>query len=208
MPGSLALERIFMDNNEMKTRLAALLLEKSYREGSFTLASGRHSEYYFDCKPTALHPEGGWLLGTIFNGLLSDQDICGVGGMTLGADPLVSAISVLSYDTARPLCAFIVRKQPKGHGTQQYIEGLGNFKPGDRVALIEDVVTTGGTLLTTCQRVKDAGLVIATIASVLDREEGGREALSQAGYPLRAIFTRKEMIEYGKKIGRTPIKAM
>lgn len=180
---------------EYKQRLARLLVEKSYREGDFTLTSGRKSDYYFDGKQTALHPEGGWLIGHLFNHLLSDiPDLVGVGGMTLGADPLVSATSVISYTLDRPLAAFIVRKTSKGHGTDQYLEGLANFAPGARVAMLEDVVTTGGSLLTACERVKAAGLNIVAVCTVLDREEGGREAIEAAGYTLRSLFRRAELV--------------
>lgn len=182
----------------MKTRLARLLLEKSYREGTFKLTSGRTSDYYFDCKPTALFPEGAYLLGHLFCDMLDGLDVAGVGGMTLGADPLVSAVTVVSYERHRPLPGFIVRKQAKGHGTNQFLEGLVNFKPGDRVAMLEDVVTTGGTLLTACERVRDAGLEIAAVLAVLDRQEGGRENLAKAGYDLKAIFTRGELVAAGK----------
>ncbi len=180
--------------DQLKRRLARLLVEKSYREGDFTLTSGKKSEYYFDCKQTALHPEGGWLLGRLFLDLLRDEAIEGVGGMTLGADPLVSAVSVLSQEAGRPLPAFIVRKQSKGHGTDQYVEGLANFRPGARVALLEDVVTTAGTLLKTIERVRNAGLTVVAVLCVLDREEGGRENLANAGYALKSIFTRKALL--------------
>jgi len=178
----------------VKDRLAKLLLEKSYREGDFTLSSGRKSDYYFDCKPTALSPEGSYLIGRFFLKMLEGQDVQGVGGMTLGADPLVSAVTVVSWLEKRPLPGFIVRKQSKGYGTNQFLEGLGNFQPGDKVAMLEDVVTTGGTLLKACERVRDAGLDIVAVLAVLDRQEGGRENLAQAGYDLRAIFTRGDLV--------------
>lgn len=178
----------------MKQRLARIILEKSYREGDFLLTSGRRSDYYFDCKPTALHPEGSYLIGSLFCEMLAAVDVQGVGGMTLGADPLVSAVTVMSYIGKRPLPGFIVRKQAKGHGTNQYLEGLGNFKTGDKVAMLEDVVTTGGTLLKACERVRDAGLDIVAVLTVLDRQEGGRENLAAAGYDLKAIFTRADLV--------------
>lgn len=187
------------DIQEMKRRLARLLVEKSYKEGQFTLTSGRQSDYYFDGKQTALHPEGGWLIGHLFNDLLADvPGLTAVGGMTLGADPLVSATSVLSYELGRPLAAFIVRKTPKGHGTMQYLEGLANLTPGAPVAMLEDVVTTGGSLLTACERVREAGFPIAAVCTVLDREEGGREAIQAAGYTLRSLFRRAELLELAK----------
>ena len=148
---------------ELKKRLAKILIERSYREGDFTLASGRKSDYYFDCRQTALHPEGSWLIGTLFNELLADLDIKGIGGMTLGADPLISATS------------------------------------SDPVAMVEDVVTTGGSLLKACERVKDAGLNVVAVCTVLDRGEGGREAIEAAGYQLRALFTRPELVELAKE---------
>ena len=114
---------------ELKKRLAKILIERSYREGDFTLASGRKSDYYFDCRQTALHPEGSWLIGTLFNELLADLDIKGIGGMTLGADPLISATTVISHEKGRPLAGLIVRKESKGHGTNQYVEGLSNSSP-------------------------------------------------------------------------------
>ena len=177
----------------MKDRLAKIILEKSYREGEFLLTSGRTTDYYFDCKPTALSPEGAYLIGSLFCEMLAGVEVRGVGGMTLGADPLVSAVTVMSYINKRPLPGFIVRKQSKGHGTNQYLEGLENFKAGARVAMLEDVVTTGGTLLKACERVRDAGLEIVAVLAVLDRQEGGRENLAMSGYDLQSIFTRGDL---------------
>ena len=179
---------------ELKRRLARLLVEKSYREGDFVLASGRRSDYYFDCRVTALHAEGSWLIGTLFNHMLLEMDIKGVGGMTMGADPLVAATTVISHEQGRPLHGLLVRKEAKGHGTGQYVEGLGNFSTGDRVAMLEDVVTTGGSLLKACDRIRDAGLSIVAVCAILDREEGGREKLREAGYDLLALFTRAELV--------------
>jgi orotate phosphoribosyltransferase len=182
---------------DFKKRLAELLLALSYREGDFTLTSGKKSDYYFDCKQTALHPEGGYLIGRIFVEMLKKYDVMGVGGMTLGADPLVTGVTVVSHVEGRPMPGFIIRKKSKGHGTNQYLEGLANFDRGDRVVLLEDVCTTGGTLITAAERVRDAGLEIAGVLAVLDREEGGRERLKEAGLELDAIFTRKELLAAG-----------
>ncbi len=181
-----------------KRRLARLLLEKSYREGDFVLASGRKSDYYFDCRVTALHAEGAWLIGTLFTHLLKGMDIKGVGGMTMGADPLVAATTVISHEQGCPLNGLLVRKEAKGHGTGQFVEGLGNFSAGDRVAMLEDVVTTGGSLLKACDRIRDAGLSIVAVCAILDREEGGREKLREAGYDLHALFTRTDLLALGR----------
>lgn len=183
----------------LKQRLAQLLIEKSYREGDFVLASGRRSDYYFDCRVTALHPEGSWLIGTLFHKLLADMPIKGVAGMSLGADPLVSATTVISHEMGRPLAGLLVRKQAKGHGTGQFVEGLGNFQPGDSVAMLEDVVTTGGSVLTACERVRDAGLKIIAVCVILDRQEGGRERLAEAGFDMQAIFTREALVALGQR---------
>jgi orotate phosphoribosyltransferase len=176
---------------ELKSRLAKLLLKLSYKEGDFTLTSGKKSDYYFDCKQTALNAEGGYLIGRLFVEMLKDYEVQGVGGMTLGADPLVTSVTVVSFLEGRPLPGFIIRKKSKGHGTNQYLEGLANFEQGDRVVLLEDVCTTGGTLITAAERVRDAGLEIVGVLAVLDREEGGRERLKEAGLELNAIFTRQ-----------------
>ena len=180
--------------NELKAKLAKLLLKLSYREGDFTLTSGKKSEYYFDCKQTALHPEGGYLIGRLFCEMLKEYKLDGVGGMTLGADPLITGVTVVSHLEERPLPGFIIRKKSKGHGTDQYLEGLANFNEGDKVVLLEDVCTTGGTLITAAERVRDAGLEIVGVLAVLDREEGGREKLKEAGMELNSIFTRQELL--------------
>lgn len=186
---------------DLKKKLAELLYTKSYKEGNFTLTSGKKSDYYFDCKQTALHPQGGYLIGKLILNLIigSQMKVKGVGGMTLGADPLISAVTVVSYLENHPLPGFIIRKKAKGHGTSAYLEGMANFESGDRVCLLEDVVTTGGTLLTACERVQDAGLKITGIICVLDREEGGRENIADAGFELTSIFTRKELLHAAKK---------
>ena len=183
---------------DLKKRLAKILVDRSYMEGTFTLASGKTSDYYFDCRQTSLHPEGAWLIGSLFNNMLADLPIKAVGGMTMGADPLISATSVMSHIQGRPLAGLIVRKTVKDHGTGRYVEGFGNVQPGDNVAMLEDVVSTGGSVLEACKRIKDLGLNIPVICTVLDRGEGGREQLLDAGYPLRAIFTRPELVELAR----------
>lgn len=180
--------------NDLKAKLARHLMALSYAEGDFTLTSGRKSDYYFDCRQTALHPEGCYLIGKLFLSMLKGSEARGVAGMTMGADPLVSSVAVLSHLEGCPLPAIIIRKASKGHGTNQFLEGLKNFQPGDTVALLEDVVSTGGTLVTAAERVRAAGLGVGDVLCVLDREEGGRERLAEAGLTLKSIFTRNELL--------------
>jgi len=177
-------------------RLKQILLENSYRQGTFTLTSGKTSDFYIDGKQTTLHAEGAYLCGKLLFGLIRSaaDPIDAVGGMTLGADPLVSAVSVVSYLEQAPIPAFIVRKEAKGHGTGNYIEGLNNLPSGGRVALVEDVVTTGGTLLQVIDRVEAAGFVVGLVATVVDRQEGGADLLADRGYPLEALFTRESLL--------------
>lgn len=184
--------------------LAKLLLEKSYREGDFTLSSGRKSNYYFDCRVTALSAEGSWLIGNIFYWMVIShpfENIKGIAGMTMGADPLVSAVTCVSYQRQEnhPLDGLLVRKEAKGHGTNQFVEGLDNFNPGDKVMVLEDVVTTGGSLLKAYHRIKEVGLDVVALGAILDREEGGRENIRAAtGLELTSIFTRESLVQYGK----------
>jgi len=179
-----------------RQRLKELLLEKSYREGTFTLTSGKTSDFYIDGKQTTLDAEGGYLCGRLLYELIKNAEspIGGIGGMTLGADPLVTAASIVSYLDNNPIPAFIIRKQAKGHGTGNFIEGKSNLEPGCRVALLEDVVTTGGTLIQVIERVENEGFKVGLIVTVVDRQEGGAEVLTAAGYPMKAIFTREQLI--------------
>ena len=179
-----------------RQRLKELLLEKSYRKGTFTLTSGKTSDFYIDGKQTTLDAEGGYLCGRLLYDLIKQEreTIDAVGGMTLGADPLVTAVSIVSFLDDNPIPAFIVRKEAKGHGTGNFIEGKKNLPTGCRVALMEDVVTTGGTLLQVIERVENEGFQVGLIVTVVDRQEGGAEALEKAGYPLKAVFTREQLI--------------
>lgn len=180
-----------------RERLAKLLLQKSYREGDFTLSSGKKSDYYFDCRVTALSAEGAYLIGNLFFLTLKRLWVSGVAGMSIGADPLVTATTYASQVNGHPLDGLLVRKESKGHGTNQFVEGLANFEPGARIAVIDDVVTSGGSLLKAYDRVKDAGLVVNTVACILDREEGGRENIREkTGLELVSLFTRRELKSY------------
>lgn len=185
-----------VSNMTERDRLKQILLTKSYRQGTFTLTSGKTSDFYIDGKQTTLSAEGAYLCGRLLHGLIvsSDRSIEAVGGMTLGADPLVTAVSVVSYLDQKPIPAFIVRKEAKGHGTGNYIEGLNNMPVGCTVALVEDVVTTGGTLIKVIDRVQAKGFKVGLVATVVDRQEGGAEELAKAGYPLASIFTREELL--------------
>ena len=179
-----------------RQRLKEILLEKSYRQGSFTLTSGLTSDFYIDGKQTTLSAEGAYLCGKLILELILKQKepIQAVGGMTLGADPLVTAVSLVSFLEKNPIPAFIVRKEAKGHGTGNYIEGLKNMPAGCRVALLEDVVTTGGTLLKVIERVEAQGFKVGVVITVVERQEGGVKTLADAGYALESIFTREELL--------------
>ena len=176
--------------------LKNILLDKSYRKGQFTLTSGKTSDFYIDCKQTTLSAEGAYLCGKLLFELLqkSETPIHAVGGMTLGADPLVTAVSIASHLAKQPIPAFIVRKEAKGHGTGNFIEGLKNMPEGCTVALLEDVVTTGGTLLKVIERVEGAGFKVGLVATVVERQEGGVEVLKKEGYTLETLFTREELL--------------
>ena len=177
-------------------RLKEILLAKSYRKGTFTLTSGKTSDFYIDGKQTTLDAEGGYLCGRLLFELIQQNSapIGSVGGMTLGADPLVTAVSIVSHLNGTPIPAFIVRKEAKGHGTGNFMEGKNNLELGSSVALVEDVVTTGGTLIKVIERVESQGLKVGLVATVVDREEGGAGILAQAGYPLQSVFTRTQLI--------------
>ncbi len=179
-----------------KKRLKELLLEKSYRKGTFTLSSGRESDFYIDGKQTTLSAEGAYLCGKLIFDLikLSSTPINAVGGMTLGADPLVTAASIVSYLEKLPIPAFIIRKESKKHGTEDYLEGKSNIPAGATVALVEDVVTTAGTLIKVIDRVEAQGYKVGLVITVVDRQEGGAEALDDKGYTLESIFTREELL--------------
>ncbi|GAB4252533.1 MAG: orotate phosphoribosyltransferase [Acidobacteriota bacterium] len=183
--------------DQERERLLAILREKSLKLGNFTLVSGQRSHYYFDSKFTTLDPEGAYLTARLVLAEIRKQgiDVEAIGGLTLGADPIVSAAAAVSYacrDQFRPLRAFIVRKEPKKHGTQRYIEGL-EPAPGMPVAIIDDVCTTGGSTLKAIRGAEEAGMRVAAVLCLVDREQGGREALS--AYPFYPLFTARELLD-------------
>lgn len=182
-----------MDERE---RLKTLLLQLSYEKKTVTLSSGRTSDFYIDVKQTSLHPEGACLLGGLLNRIIVENfsDARAIGGPTLGADPLVTAVAFASHLSQRPLAAFIVRKEPKSHGTEAWIEGTKNLQKGMPVVLVEDVLTTGSSLLKAAARVEEAGLVVVGMVLVVDREEGGKEEMAKRGYQIKSLFTRSELL--------------
>ncbi len=176
-----------------KERLKEILLEKSVITGrEFKLASGRTSDFYVDARVTTLHPEGAYLCGKIFLEMLKEFKVDAVGGYSIGADPIVTAIAVHSHMAGRPLPAFIIRKEEKSHGTGKVIEG--NFPEHANVAIFDDVVTSGGSILKGAAQVEKQGGHVVVIMSVIDREEGGKEIIEAGGYKLLSIFTKKDLL--------------
>lgn len=176
-----------------RERLLALLTRRSFRTGEFTLSSGATSDYYIDCRTTTMHAEGQVLLGEVGWTVLHDLDLDpdAIGGMTMGADPIAYAVAGESWRRGDPVNAFSVRKQEKGHGTGRRIEGC--FEPGSRVVLVEDVVTTGGSALDAARAVQEAGGEILAVLALVDRQEGGREALEEAGHRVVALYTTEDL---------------
>lgn len=176
-----------------RDRLIALLRERSVRTGDFVLASGRRSTHYVDCRRTTMHAEGLTLIGALGLAAIRGQNwsAAAVGGLTLGADPVSYAIAAASHQSPPMLHGFTVRKAPKTHGTGRRIEGC--FDRGLRVVVVEDVITTGGSALEAVAAVRAEGGAVAGVLAVVDREEGGREALEQAGLGVVSLVRMREL---------------
>jgi orotate phosphoribosyltransferase len=183
-----------LNREEVRTALITIVKEKSLITGvSRVLTSGRTSTYYIDAKMTTLDPRGANLTARLILDILKEYEVDAIGGYTLGADPIVSAVAALSAETERPIPAFIVRKEPKKHGERKMIEGP--FDPGWKVAVVDDVVTTGGSTLKACQAVEEEGGTVALAITLVDRQEGGRENLEAKGYTFISLITRDELLE-------------
>lgn len=173
-----------------KLALMTLVREKALKFGDFTLASGKKAKYYLDGKQVTLDATGSRLVGEGILDLLGNVLPQAVGGMSIGADPITGAVVTIAGVRGQPLCGFLVRKEAKGHGTERYIEGP--VKPGDRVAIVEDVVTTGGSSLQAIERCEQFGLVVTRVIAIIDRMEGGRQAFESRGYPFESLLTIRD----------------
>jgi orotate phosphoribosyltransferase len=188
------------DTAEARSSLLDLLQKKSVFRGEFTLSSGAKSNYYIDCRLTTLDPAGAWLVGQLMHALIRKEQaarkviVDAVGGLTMGADPVALAIGIYSYwvKDAPPLHVFSVRKSPKAHGQAKLIEG--NFKKGDTVVVIDDVVTRGESTIAAINAVQQEGGNVAFVAVLVNRQEGGRERIEALGYPVVSLFTRNELL--------------
>ena len=190
-----------MDQSTAKKRLGKIILERSFKYSDnppFTLASGRQSNFYFNCKPTTLDPEGMNLIGEIVFDMLKDAPVTAAGGLTLGADPIANALAVISFQRGKPIKSFIVRKDVKAHGTKSAIEG--NVAAGERVAIIDDVITTGGSTITAIEQARRAGLVVDRVITLIDREEGGRENILPHADRVESVFTRTQIMALRQEI--------
>ena len=174
----------------MKEELLELLKKHAYKKGEFKLSSGKTSEHYVNCKPVTLTGRGLTLTSLM---MLKEVKTKVVGGLTLGADPLVSGVSLVSALDGRMVNALIIRKEPKGHGTEAWIEGLLPLK-GTQVTVLEDVVTTGGSAIKAAEKLRDAGYVVDRVVSIVDRQEGGEDAIIEAKLELHSLFTLEELI--------------
>ena len=172
-----------------QNRLLKILKELSYEEGDFTLASGKKSSFYIDCKETTLNPEGMYLVGTLMYRLVQTiPGVDAVGGVSVGGDPLVCSTVLISRAIGEPLPGFFIRKEPKGHGTNLWLEGGKNLQKGMKVVILEDVVTTGGSSLKAIESTEREGLKVVGVVALLDRLDGGKEAIESKGYIFKSIF--------------------
>lgn len=187
-------------SQQTRENLKKLLLEKSVRTGKFTLASGKESDLYVDCRTTTLDAVGANMVGRLGWALVRDNilprfpEAGAIGGMTLGADPISLAVGMSSANEmgVDALRVFVVRKEAKGHGRNRRIEG--NFLPGDHVIVVDDVITTGGSTLKAIDAIEEEGGRVVAALVLVDREEGGKEAIEARDIPVYSIFTRRQLL--------------
>jgi orotate phosphoribosyltransferase len=183
----------------MKTELITMMAEKSFKyshEPAFKLVSGRVSRYYVNCKPTTLNPRGMVLIGNIIFDMVKDLDVKGIGGLTFGADPIAMAVAFASQLKGYPINAFSIRKTQKDHGIIKWVEG--DMAPGDRVIIIDDVATTGGSTIKAIERAQSEGLDVIKAVILVDRQEGGLENI-QKHVDTLAVITKDELMAYLEK---------
>jgi len=180
---------------QQRARLLELLRRHAFAERAVTLSSGKTSNFYIDCKAVTLDAEGGFLIGQLFRRVIDELAPAAgaIGGLTLGADPLATATSVASFQAGRPLHAFIVRKEPKAHGTEQWLESAARLDAERPVVIVEDVITTGASTLKAIERARAGGLRVAGVVALVDRLEGGAPAIA-AHAPLATLYTRKDFL--------------
>lgn len=177
-----------------KDKLLKIIKTLSYEEGDFVLASGKRSTYYIDAKETTLNPEGMFLVGKLMYEITRElPGIEAVGGVSIGGDPLVCAVVLESFNKKDNLAGFLIRKEPKGHGTNRWVEGGKNLKKGMNVVILEDVVTTGGSSLKAIEATEKEGYVVKGIVAILDRLEGGKDTIESKGYLFKSIFTLNDL---------------
>ena len=179
-----------------RARLLELLRERSFARKKVVLASGRESDFFIDCKQTVLTAEGHALTGALLFEALGrlPGKLGAIAGVELGGCPLASAVALVSFQRGAPLDAIYVRKDAKDHGSKRDLEGNTSLPAGAKVAIVEDVVTTGGSTLKAAAKLKAAGYAVVGVAAVVDRLEGGREAIEADGLPLVALYTRRDFI--------------
>ncbi|MBD2254588.1 orotate phosphoribosyltransferase [Nostoc parmelioides] len=187
------------DVSTLRQKLLDLLCQLAYQEGDFVLSSGQPSSYYINGKQVTLHPQGALAIGRILLSLLP-SDTQAVAGLTLGADPIVTAVSVVSAYENRPIPALIIRKEAKGHGTKAYIEGP-NLPEGAKVVVLEDVVTTGQSAMKAVDRLRAAGYVVDEVISLVDRQQGGAEFYQSVGLKFEAVFTIIDLQQRYQELG-------
>jgi len=183
-------------DNALKQQLIDLLVKKSFKYSSepvFRLASGKMSNYYIDCRKATHSAEGKHIIGTIIFELIKGTRAQAVGGLTMGADPIACSVSHISYLNNSPLSSFTVRKEPKAHGLKNQVEG--DVQAGDRVVIVEDVITTGGSTIKAIEAAQREGLEVVKVIALVDREEGGRQAIQKLVPDTTALCTKTELIE-------------
>lgn len=176
-----------------RERLIRLIAERSFGRRKVVLASGRESDFYFDMKPTMFHPEGAALLAKMILGRLWPLRVDYVGGLEMGAVPLIASVSAFSFEAGRPIPGFFVRKAVKEHGTRKRIEGAESLA-GKNVAILEDVTTTGGSAIQAAEVAREAGANVALVLSIVDRLEGARESFAAAGIAFDSLFTADDFL--------------
>jgi orotate phosphoribosyltransferase len=181
------------DTAVLRNRLIELIAERSFGRKKITLASGRESDFYFDMKPTMFHPEGAALLARMILARLSQLDVEFVGGLEMGAVPLIASVSAFSHEAGRPIPGFFVRKAVKDHGTKKRIDGTDSLA-GKRVAILEDVTTTGGSAVQAVEAAREAGAEVVLVLSIVDRLEGADETFAAAKVPFDSLFTRDDFM--------------